>query len=43
MLVLVDITAKGSDRLQSQKCISLFVAITSNFSNGWKAREAMTV
>ena len=34
-------TAKGSGRLQSQKCSSLLVAIKRSWAVGWKAREAM--
>lgn len=35
--------AKGTGILQSQKWISLNVAITSNFSVGWNANDAITV
>lgn len=34
-------TAKGSGRLQSQKCSSLLVAMSSSWAVGWKASEAM--
>lgn len=36
-------TAKGSRRLQSQKCISLAVAISKSWAVGWKASDAMAL
>lgn len=34
-------TAKGSGRLQSQKCSSLLVAMRRSWAVGWKVSEAM--